>query len=131
MIKKIAFVGFGGPNRDVDKAKHFWGDLLGLKLTMEHEHEGKRWIEFDAPDGKTIALDGFSPDDQCYLSLETDGIEAEVEHLRGSGVEIVTEIMDHKVCKMCIIRDPEGHAIMLHQMAPERIAAGGKPPAAC
>ncbi len=116
MIKKVAFIGHHV--KDMDRAKKFYGELLGLDKTAEYE--GK-WCEFDTPEGKTIALDTFSPEGTPpYLSLETDNIEAEVGRLKQAGVEVLMDVRDNKVCKMAIIKDPEGNGIMLHQISPER-----------
>src|SRR2546428_12038705 len=119
MIKKIAFVSH--PTRDMAASRKFFGDVLGLKQTMSYED---KWCEFDTPDGKSIALDTFSPADKGpYLALETDDIEKELARLRKRGVKPVMELMDNKVCKMTFIQDPNGHSIMLHQMEPGRLKA--------
>ena len=119
MITKIAFVSH--PTRDMAASKKFFGDVLGLKQTMVHED---KWCEFDTPDGKSIALDTFSPPDKGpYLALETDNIEKELARLRKKGVPVTMEIMDNKVCKMAIVKDPSGHSIMLHQMEAGRLKA--------
>jgi predicted enzyme related to lactoylglutathione lyase len=116
MIKKVAFIGHRV--QDMARAKKFYGELLGLQKTAEFE--GK-WSEFDTPEGKTIALDSFSPDGTApYLALETDDIEAEVARLKQAGVEVLMDVRDNKVCKMAIIKDSEGNGLMLHQIAPER-----------
>ena len=116
MIKKIAFIGHRV--QDMARAKSFYGELLGLEKSAEYE--GK-WCEFDTPEGKTIALDTFSPEGTPpYLALETDDIEAEVARLKQAGVEVLMEVRDNKVCKMAIIKDSEGNGLMLHQIAPER-----------
>lgn len=119
MIRKIAFVGH--PTRDMEKAKHFYGELLGLKLDSDYDHP---WTEYATPDGKVIALDGFSPDLSPdagpYLALETDNIEAEVAHLKQAGVTIVKDVWDNGTCKMALIQDPSGNELMLHEIAPER-----------
>ena len=120
MIKKIAFVSFRSTDMQADR--RFLGELLGLKLA--NDHAGK-WVEFDAPDGKTIAIEQFSPEGTPpTLALETDDIEAEVARLQAAGVSFHGEIMDNKVCKMAFTRLPSGHPIMLHQIAPERAAGG-------
>ena len=116
MIKKIAFIGHR--IKDMDRAQKFYGELLGLKKAAEYE--GK-WCEFDTPEGKTIALDSFSPEGTPpYLALETDDIEAEVARLKQAGVEVLLDVQDNKVCKMAIIKDSEGNGLMLHQIAHER-----------
>lgn len=116
MIKKVAFIGHRVT--DMDRAKKFYGEVLGLDKTAEYE--GK-WCEFDTPEGKTIALDTFSPEGTPpYMALETDDIAAEVERLKQAGVEVLLDVQDNKVCKMAIIKDSEGNGIMLHEIAPER-----------
>jgi predicted enzyme related to lactoylglutathione lyase len=116
MIKKVAFIGHRV--KDMARAKKFYGELLGLEKTAEYE--GK-WCEFDTPEGKTIALDSFSPDGTPpYMALETDDIEAELARLKEAGVEVLMDVQDNKVCKMAIIKDSEGNGLMLHQIAPER-----------
>ena len=116
MIKKVAF--FGHRVQDMARAKKFYGELLGLEKTAEYEN---KWCEFDTPEGKTIALDTFSPDGTPpYMALETDDIEAEVARLKQAGVEVLMDVRDNKVCKMAIIKDSEGNGLMLHQIAPER-----------
>lgn len=116
MIKKIAFVSHR--SKDMEADKRFWGELLGLKLA--HDFEGK-WVEFDTPDGKTIAIEQFSPEGSPpTLALETDDIDAEVARLKEAGVKFHGEIRDNKVCKMAFAFDPSGNMVMLHQIAPER-----------
>jgi predicted enzyme related to lactoylglutathione lyase len=119
MITKIAFVSH--PTRDMAASKKFYGEVLGLKQTASHED---KWCEFDTPDGKSIALDTFSPvDTGTYMALETDDIEKEIARLRKRGVKVTLDIMDNKVCKMAIVVDPGGHPVMIHQMEPGRLKA--------
>lgn len=116
MIKKVAFIGHRV--EDMARAKTFYGELLGLDKTAEYE--GK-WCEFDTPEGKSIALEAFSPEGTPpYLALETDDIEAEVARLKEAGVPVLMDVRDNKVCKMAIVADPEGNRLMLHEIAPER-----------
>jgi predicted enzyme related to lactoylglutathione lyase len=116
MIKKIAFVSHRSTDMAADK--RFWGELLGLKLA--NDFDGK-WVEFDAPDGKTIAIEQFSPaGSPPTLALETDDIEAEVARLQAAGIRVQGGVMDNKVCKMAFVFDPSGNMVMLHQIAPER-----------
>ena len=119
MISKIAFVGHHV--NDMARAKKFY-ELLGLRFTNEFSD---KWSEYETPDGKTIALDGFSPEGTTpYLALETDDIEAEMARLKEAGVEVHKDTWDNKVCKMALIKDPEGNVLMLHQIAPDRLKQG-------
>ncbi|MDH3628335.1 MAG: hypothetical protein OEV00_11140 [Acidobacteriota bacterium] len=56
MIKKVAFIGHRV--QDMERAKQFYGDLLGLKKTAEHE--GK-WCEFDTPEENGVMLHEIAP----------------------------------------------------------------------
>jgi catechol 2,3-dioxygenase-like lactoylglutathione lyase family enzyme len=85
MIKKMAFV--GQSVRDVERAKKFYGETLGLEL--DHDYGGG-WAEYKLPGNVTVALDSHGPKmigdrPQTCLSLE--------------------------------IEDSEGSPIMLHQKA--------------
>jgi predicted enzyme related to lactoylglutathione lyase len=116
MIKKVAFMGH--PVRDMERAKKFYGQVLGLEKTLDIEN---KWCEFDTPEGKSIGLDTFSPEGTPpYLALETDDITAEVARLKEHDVKILLDVIDNKVCKMAMIEDSEGNKLMLHEIAPER-----------
>ena len=116
MITKVAFIGHRV--KDMDRARKFYGEVLGLPQTAAYED---KWFEFDTPEGKTIALDTFSPEGTPpYMALETDDIESEVSRLKEAGVEVLLDVQDNKVCKMAIIKDSEGNNLMLHQIAPDR-----------
>lgn len=130
MIRKMAFVGH--PTRDLDRAKRFYGDTLGLKHAMDF---AGRWSEFTTPDGKTIALDTFTPElvesPVPYLALETDDIEAEVGRLRKGGAKVIRDVWANQgedgreVCRMAVVLDPEGNPLMLHQTAAWRLEEAG------
>ena len=131
MIRKMAFVGH--PTRDLDRAKRFYGETLGLRLSQDY---GDRWVEFATPDGKTIALDTYTPEavdtPMPYLALETDDIAGEVARLRQGGVKVVRDVWANEgedgreLCKMAVVLDPEGNPIMLHQTAEWRQEEGGQ-----
>ncbi|HET6343214.1 MAG TPA: VOC family protein [Gemmatimonadota bacterium] len=130
MIRKMAFVGH--PTRDLDRAKRFYGETLGLRLSQDY---GDRWVEFATPDGKTIALDTFTPEavdtPVPYLALETDDISGEVARLRQGGAKVIRDVWANQgedgreLCKMAVVLDPEGNPIMLHQTAEWRLDQAG------
>jgi predicted enzyme related to lactoylglutathione lyase len=130
MIRKMAFVGH--PTRDLDRAKRFYGETLGLNHSADF---GPRWSEFTTPEGKTIALDTYSPEvvdsPAPYVALETDDIEAELARLREAGVQVVRDVWANEGeagragCWMAVILDPDGNPIMLHQTAEWRLDEAG------
>lgn len=120
MIKKVAFISHR--SNDIEADRHFWGELLGLPLSNSYEHEDGHWVEFQTPEGKTIAIESYSPEGSPpTLALETDDIEAEVARLKEAGVRFRGEIQDNQVCKMAFAFDPSGNMVMLHEIAPDRV----------
>lgn len=121
MITKFAFIAH--PTTDMGAMKGFYGDVLGLKLAADY---GDMWAEFDAPDGKSIALDTQTPKNMesapVYLALESDDIEADVARVKESGAIVVKDTWTNEhegkeICKMAVVLDPEGNMLMLHQIA--------------
>jgi catechol-2,3-dioxygenase len=50
--------------------------------------------------------------------LETTDLDGLLAHLKAKKVPIVVGPFDTPVCRGCIIRDPEGNELMLHQRKP-------------
>lgn len=125
MVTRVAFV--AQPVRDLDAAKRFYAAIPGLSAGIEMPG---CWAEFDTPEGVSIGLDTFTPkaapDATTYLALESDDIEADVAHLASQGGTIARPVWDNAdgqgnvVCRMALVLDPEGNALMLHQMGPGR-----------
>ncbi len=128
MITKVAFVAH--PTRDLEAAKTFFGEVLGLDDSADY---GEHWFEFSAPDGTTIALDTiapkFSESPVPYLAFETDDIEAEIERLKSAGATIARDTWTNEnaagkdICKMALVLDPDGNAVMLHEIAAWRVSS--------
>jgi predicted enzyme related to lactoylglutathione lyase len=88
-------------------------------------------VEFTTPDGKTIALDTFTPEavetPVPYLALESDDIEADAARLKEAGAKFVRDVWANEgedgreICRMAVVLDPEGNPIMLHQTAAWRL----------
>lgn len=121
MITKIAFVAH--PTTDMGSMKNFYGEVLGLKKSADY---GDMWAEFDAPDGKSIALDPYTAKNLegagVYLALESDDIEADVARIKDSGAAIVKDTWTNEhegkeICKMALVQDPNGNMLMIHQVA--------------
>lgn len=117
-ITSIAFTGY--PITDAARARAFYEGVLGLKPTMNFEHEGKSWIEYDiGPD--TLAISNMwagkwkpSGDGPC-MALEVVDFDAAVAAVRAAGVKFAMEPMDSGSCRIAIISDPDGNSLAIHR----------------
>ncbi len=76
------------PAGDVDRARHFYVDVLGLHLASEHAGH----MYFDHADGSTILVfpsSGHPSGDHDQCGWMVDDIDAEVADLRARGVVFV------------------------------------------
>jgi predicted enzyme related to lactoylglutathione lyase len=115
VIKSVAFTVY--PVSDLERAKAFYRDTVGLgEPTMLHE----RWAEFDVG-GATFAIAtggesiGMPPGSSFSIAFETDDLNAAIERVRASGVE-VGETFDSPTCHATFARDPDGNRFALHQL---------------
>lgn len=117
-IKEIAFTGY--PITDVARARRFYEGLLNLKVSVQFEHEGKHWIEYDVGPA-TLAISNMAADkwkpsaDGPSVALEVEDFDAAMAALRVAHVKFFLEPMDSGVCRMAIIADPDGNSLVIHQ----------------
>jgi predicted enzyme related to lactoylglutathione lyase len=117
-VKEIAFTGY--PITDVARARRFYEGLLGLKPTLQFEHEGKHWIEYDIGPA-TLAISNMSSgqwlpsrDGPCS-ALEVEDFDASINALREAQVKFAVEPLDSGVCRMAIVLDPDGNSLAIHK----------------
>ncbi len=117
-IKEIAFTGY--PVTDVTRARQFYEGVLNLRSSVQFEHEGKHWIEYDIGPA-TLAISNMagekwkpSPDGPS-AALEVEDFDAAINALREARVPFVLEPMDSGVCRMAIIADPDGNSLAVHK----------------
>ncbi|SCX40282.1 Predicted dioxygenase of extradiol dioxygenase family [Klenkia marina] len=103
------------PVDDMERARAFYRDTLGLE-------EGKvtdEWSEFDA-NGLMIGLNAREgtakhADGGAVITFQPDGgIDAEVERLRGAGVEFTGGISDHPWGRLAPFKDSEGNDLQFY-----------------
>jgi catechol 2,3-dioxygenase-like lactoylglutathione lyase family enzyme len=106
------------PVRDIAKAKHFYGEILGL--AENPNSPGDDWIEYEAGN-VTIAV--MTPDAHDYefaplppgtLALRVSDVAAAKEKLEAAGVQ-VNEMWNSGVCHGAGFSDPDGNRILLHR----------------
>ena len=104
------------PTRDIDRARRFYGETLGLRLDRE-THAG---VEFLA--GRTTLGiwapepmgDSFAPTPNP-VALRVADVAAARGELEAAGVQFSGDTIDTGVCHMAIFADPDGNALMLHR----------------
>jgi catechol 2,3-dioxygenase-like lactoylglutathione lyase family enzyme len=106
------------PVTDMEKANHFYGELLGLKRNPNAP--GEDWVEYEAGN---VTLAVMTPGTHDYeftplplgtLALRVADVAAAKEKLEAAGVE-VNEMWDSGVCQGAGVRDPAGNPILLHR----------------
>lgn len=118
-IIEIAFSCY--PVTDIVRARSFYEDVLGLKVTMDHELEDGHWVEYDIGSG-TLAIGvapGMKPsNDGCSVSLEVEDFDQAIAELREAGVEFGFGPIETSVCNMAFVKDPDGNSVGIHKRKP-------------
>jgi predicted enzyme related to lactoylglutathione lyase len=103
MLKGVAVVWM--PVQDIERAKGFYRDTLGLQIT----NEDGEWAEVDA-NGLTIGLNG------RVLTFQPEGgLEETLDDLKNQGVEIPAGISEHPWGRVATFKDSEGNDIQLYE----------------
>lgn len=108
---------FRVPVRDIEKAKHFYGGLLGLE--QNPNSPGEDWVEYEVGDVTLAVMTPhthdyeFTPLPPGAIALRVPDVEAAKATLEAAGVE-VDEVWDSGVCTGAGLSDPDGNPILLH-----------------
>jgi catechol 2,3-dioxygenase-like lactoylglutathione lyase family enzyme len=113
-VERVDFVSF--LTQDVQRAKQFYAETLGLEL----ETEGESDMEFRAGQ---VTLDIFDPSSigqpfapsPAGLALRVPDVEAARAELEAKGVVFDGETITTSVCKQAWFKDPDGNTLMLHR----------------
>jgi catechol 2,3-dioxygenase-like lactoylglutathione lyase family enzyme len=106
------------PARDIEEAKHFYGELLGLRLNPNSP--GDDWLEFEAGNVTLAVMTPhtheyeFSPLPPGALALRVRDVAEAKATLEAAGVE-VNDMWDSGKCQGAGVRDPSGNPILLHR----------------
>jgi catechol 2,3-dioxygenase-like lactoylglutathione lyase family enzyme len=105
------------PVRDIEKAKHFYGEVLGLEQNPNSPDDD--WIEYEAGN-VTLAVmtphthdSEFTPLPPGTLALRVADVAAAKAMLEAVGIQ-VNEMWDSGVCHGAGFSDPDGNRILLH-----------------
>jgi predicted enzyme related to lactoylglutathione lyase len=117
MFKKVAFTMY--PVQDWQRARTFYEETLGL--TAGSKASNGVWTEYDLPGGGCLALfatQDLKPSAEAggSVALEVEDLDALIAELKGKGVRFKAELIHSPVCRMSIMLDSEGNAIILHEL---------------
>ncbi len=118
-ITRLAFV--GTPVRDMKRARAFYEDTLGLKVS--EEMMGGNWVEYSLGNN-TLAIASVGPewlpsDQGTGAALEVENFDDAIKWLKDRNVTFSTEAFESPCCRMAIIMDPDGNQIVIHKLKPE------------
>jgi predicted enzyme related to lactoylglutathione lyase len=104
------------PVRDMERAKRFYGETLGIHCPAPDS----AWPEFETGNVSLYLVDPtqiggtFAPHSSA-IALRVPDVEEARRRLEEGGVEFQGEILDTGVCHMAFFHDPDGNALMLHR----------------
>jgi catechol 2,3-dioxygenase-like lactoylglutathione lyase family enzyme len=106
------------PVKDIEEAKHFYGDLLGLPLNPNSPAED--WIEYEVGNVTLAVMTPhtheyeFSPLPPGVIALRVRDVAEAKAKLEAAGVQ-VNDMWDSGRCRGAGVRDPSGNPILLHR----------------
>jgi len=115
-IERIAFVGI--PVTDIDRARQFYGGVLGLNESASYVDN--KWIEYNIGSG-TLAITNVSaewrPSDQgSAAALEVEDFDAAIKYLKDRQVRFAVEPFEAPGCFNAVVQDPDGNKLMIHKI---------------
>ena len=115
-VERVDFIRV--PVTDIEEAKRFYGEVLGLPRNPHLDHDD--WIEYETAN-VTLAVmtphthdDEFSPLPPGTIALRVPDVAEAKARLEAAGVE-VGELWDSGLCRGAGLTDPAGNRILLHR----------------
>ena len=105
------------PVTDIEEAKHFYGEVLGLERFEKLKHDD--WIEYETGNVTLAVMTPhthdyeFTPLPPGVLALRVPDVAEAKAKLEAAGVQ-VNEMWDSGVCHGATLSDPAGNRILLH-----------------
>jgi catechol 2,3-dioxygenase-like lactoylglutathione lyase family enzyme len=115
-VERVDFIRV--PVTDIERAKRFYGETLGLERNAKLTHDD--WVEYETANVTLAVMTPhthgyeFSPLPPGTIALRVPDVAAAKATLEAAGVE-VNEVWDSGACHGAGFRDPDGNAILLHK----------------
>ena len=107
------------PVTDIEKAKHFYGGLLGLPQNPNSPADD--WVEYEAGN-VTLAVMTPQSHEYEFSPLPPGTLALRVRDVaEAKGVEFLGETYDSSVCLMGFFKDPDGNVVILHRRYAPRV----------
>ena len=106
------------PVQDIEQAKRFYGELLGLRENPNSP--GGDWIEYEAGNVTLAVMTPhthdyeFAPLPPSTIALRVADVAAAKQKLEEAGLE-VADMWDSGACNGAGVNDPSGNRILLHR----------------
>jgi catechol 2,3-dioxygenase-like lactoylglutathione lyase family enzyme len=106
------------PVKDIEEAKHFYGEVLGLRENPNSPDTD--WIEYELGNVTLAVVTPhthdyeFAPLPPGTLALRVPDVAEAKAKLEAAGIQ-VNEMWDSGVCRGAGTRDPSGNPILLHR----------------
>jgi len=108
------------PVTDMDRARQFYGETLGLPAVQHSEDQG--FPEYQLGENVSLYLlnmenvgSSFQGPHTASIALRVPDVEEARRELEAKGVVFGGDTFDTGVCHMAFFTDPDGNAIMLHR----------------
>ena len=111
-VERIDFISV--PVRDRERARRFYGEVLGLPengRTPDEFETANVTLGLWEPEAEGVP---FSPNPGGVALRVPDVTEAR-SRLEAAGVEFIGETVDTGVCHMGFFKDPDGNVLILHR----------------
>ena len=117
MLQKVAFTMY--PVKDMQRARAFYEETLALGPGSGWP--SSPWVEFDLPGGGCLAITTVSESQPSAsaggtIAFEVDDLPETIADLKAKGVSFAADNIESPVCRMAIVKDPDGNAIILHKL---------------
>ena len=112
-LERVDFLSI--PTRDVERARHFYGETLGLPQNAYAHGEfeaGNLTLALWKPADKGVP---FRSNGEADIAFRVTDVAAARAELEAKGIEFVGETLDTGVCHMAFFADPDGNSLMLHR----------------
>ena len=113
-VEHVDFISI--PTRDVERARRFYGETIGLPLERDTPvgaefRAGQVTLGIWQPEAQGMP---FAPNPSGFALRVADVAAARAE-LERAGVSFEMDALDTGVCHMAIFRDPDGNQLVLHR----------------